>query len=270
MHPPPPSQTGSTEPQPGARCIQRLPRGRTRGPDQLAAGTSSKRTVQSGKLSGKRGCRLLITRQARCCTRPELRFLVEPPAGIEPATPPLPSMRRWFTTPCSTSRPHTVTQVSDAAEGRGVRRGEVARSAVSGKSLARSCTAVYGVSVGAILRQPRPRATGVSGALLSQDDFGSSVEQEAWGWPSRPASTLKSLMRIGSPGGTRAPACVGRRLVSAVRQEPRQAGAAFVRRPLRAEFGIGQATPRRGGLALVGWAPSVHPWIGTGSPCQLR
>jgi hypothetical protein len=31
-----------------------------------------KRTTQSGKLSGKRGCRLLITRQAECYTRPDL------------------------------------------------------------------------------------------------------------------------------------------------------------------------------------------------------
>ena len=31
--------------------------------------------------------------------------LVEPPAGIEPATSSLPSMRRWFTTLCCTSRP---------------------------------------------------------------------------------------------------------------------------------------------------------------------
>jgi hypothetical protein len=28
-------------------------------------------------------------------------FVVEPPAGIEPATPSLPSMRGWFTPPCS-------------------------------------------------------------------------------------------------------------------------------------------------------------------------
>jgi hypothetical protein len=36
---------------------------------------------------------------------------VEPPAGIEPATPSLPSMRRWFTTLCSTPRRHTTAQV---------------------------------------------------------------------------------------------------------------------------------------------------------------
>jgi hypothetical protein len=46
-------------------------------------------------------------------TRPGLAcwFGVEPPAGIEPATPSLPSMRGRFTTPCSTSRPHTSAQV---------------------------------------------------------------------------------------------------------------------------------------------------------------
>src|SRR5215218_8301662 len=37
--------------------------------------------------------------------RPLVRACVEPPAGIEPATPSLPSMRRWFTTPCDTSHP---------------------------------------------------------------------------------------------------------------------------------------------------------------------
>ena len=61
---------------------------------------------------------------------------VEPPAGIEPATPSLPSMRRWFTRPCSTSRPHTTAQVRSAVADWVVGRGEAACSAVSGKSLA--------------------------------------------------------------------------------------------------------------------------------------
>jgi hypothetical protein len=41
------------------------------------------------------------------------------------------------------------------------------------------CMAVYGTSVGAIVRQPRPQATGTSGALLSSDDYGSSVARTA-------------------------------------------------------------------------------------------
>ena len=41
------------------------------------------------------------------------------------------------------------------------------------------CMAVYGTSVGTIVRQPRPQATGTSGALLSLNDFGSSVERTA-------------------------------------------------------------------------------------------
>jgi hypothetical protein len=41
------------------------------------------------------------------------------PAGIEPATPSLPSMRGWFPTPRSTLRPHTFTEVRGAA-GEGV------------------------------------------------------------------------------------------------------------------------------------------------------
>ena len=46
-------------------------------------------------------------------------------------------MRRGFTPPCMTSRDHTTAQVRGAAEDRVARRREVARSAVSGKSLAR-------------------------------------------------------------------------------------------------------------------------------------
>jgi hypothetical protein len=39
------------------------------------------------------------------------RLVEAPPARIEPATPSLPSMRRWFTTLCSTPRRHTTAQV---------------------------------------------------------------------------------------------------------------------------------------------------------------
>jgi hypothetical protein len=62
---------------------------------------------------------------------------VEPPAGIEPATPSLPSMRGGFTTPRTTSRLHTSPQVEGTVAGCVVGRGEVARSVVSGKFLAR-------------------------------------------------------------------------------------------------------------------------------------
>ena len=46
-------------------------------PQPASAGDEpcSKRTTQSGKLSGKRGCRLLIMRQAGSCTRPGLLVL---------------------------------------------------------------------------------------------------------------------------------------------------------------------------------------------------
>jgi hypothetical protein len=63
--------------------------------------------------------------------------LVEPPAGIEPATPSLPSMRAWFTTPRMTSRAHTTGQVKGPAEGCAVGRGEAVCGVVSGKFLAR-------------------------------------------------------------------------------------------------------------------------------------
>jgi hypothetical protein len=66
-----------------------------------------------------------------------VRACVEPPAGIEPATPSVPSMRGWFTTPCSTSRAHASAQVGGPATPLLVRRGEAERGVVPGKSLAR-------------------------------------------------------------------------------------------------------------------------------------
>jgi hypothetical protein len=58
----------------------------------------------------------LSMRPAGRCTRPELLVWGGAPAGIEPATPSLPSMRRGFTTPCGTSRPHTTAQGEGATE----------------------------------------------------------------------------------------------------------------------------------------------------------
>jgi hypothetical protein len=58
-------------------------------------------------------------------------------AGIEPATPSLPSMRGRFVAPRLTSRPLANSEVNGAAEGGGVWEREVACGAVSGKSLAR-------------------------------------------------------------------------------------------------------------------------------------
>jgi hypothetical protein len=92
-----------------------------------------------------------------------------PPAGIEPATPSLPSMRQGFTTPHSASRPHTTTQVRGAAEDRVVGRREAAHSAVSGKSLARAPGwSSMGTNADANRpSSPRPQATGSSDATLS-------------------------------------------------------------------------------------------------------
>jgi hypothetical protein len=50
----------------------------------------------------------------------------------------MPSMRGEFTTPCGTVHDHTTAQVRGGAEGWVVGRREVARSAVSGISLART------------------------------------------------------------------------------------------------------------------------------------
>jgi hypothetical protein len=81
---------------------------------------------------------------------------------IEPAIPSLPSMRRGFTTPRSTTRGHTTALVRGAVKGWVMGRNEVACSAVSAKSLARTCTAVYGTSVGAASRRHRPAASTAS------------------------------------------------------------------------------------------------------------
>jgi hypothetical protein len=72
--------------------------------------------------------------------------LGEPPGGIEPPTPSLPSMRRSFTSPRGTSRDHTTAQVRGAVEGCVVGRGEVASGVVSGKSLARLSAVAWDVS----------------------------------------------------------------------------------------------------------------------------
>src|SRR5215218_11518937 len=57
---------------------------------------------------------------------------------IDAAIPSLPSMRRWFTTPCTTSPIHATEQIRDAVEPGAVRLGEGTRGLVSGKFLARS------------------------------------------------------------------------------------------------------------------------------------
>ena len=61
--------------------------------------------------------------------------------------PSLPSVRRGFTPPVSTSRDHTTAQVTGGAEDRAVGRREGTCGAVSGKSLARACTVVHGMTL---------------------------------------------------------------------------------------------------------------------------
>jgi hypothetical protein len=102
-----------------------------------AVHTDAQRTNRSGNSLASGGSRLSGMPQAS--TRPGLScwFVVEPPAGIEPATPSLPSMRGRFTTPCSTSCAHMTAQVKGAVEGCGMERREVTCSAASGKFLAR-------------------------------------------------------------------------------------------------------------------------------------
>jgi hypothetical protein len=87
---------------------------------------------------------------------------------------------RAFTTPCSTSRYHTTAQVKDPTDERGVGRRKVACSAVSGKCLARTLhRRPWAWAPAPSSRSPRPQATGTSGAVLSSDDYGSSVERAA-------------------------------------------------------------------------------------------
>jgi hypothetical protein len=127
-----------------------------------------------------RGSALWGMQQARYKTRVACHFVVELPAEIEPATPSLPSMRGWFTTPCGIPRHHATALVRAAAEGCVVGRGEVARGVVSGKFLARPGVGGMPRHLGGIVpTRPRRGATGTPGALLSSDDYGSSVERAA-------------------------------------------------------------------------------------------
>jgi hypothetical protein len=102
----------------------------------------------SGRSLANGGWRSLDMEEAGHKTRLELLLCGGAPAGIRTGDPSLPSMRRGFTTPLRTSRPHTSAQAGGAAEGRVVGRGEVMRSAVSGKSLARGATAVAMADMG--------------------------------------------------------------------------------------------------------------------------
>jgi hypothetical protein len=111
------------------------------------------------------------------------------PGGIEPPTPSLPSMRGWFTAPCSTSSPRTIAQVRDAVEGCVVGDREDTCGAVSGKPLARqSSHQLQRLILAQLATAPSRRHHGHAklaahprGALPSSDDFGSSVEREAHG-----------------------------------------------------------------------------------------
>jgi hypothetical protein len=144
---PPPRERDRSSPHPGHSASSDRGRRRTPRSDQLAPATpwsgldrqrTRRRELKSDwQLSGKRRLAALGHATGRIRTRPDLRFVVEPPAGIEPATPSLPSMRRRFTMSHATSCPHTSAQVKGAAKGWIVWRCEVTCSAASGKSLAR-------------------------------------------------------------------------------------------------------------------------------------
>jgi hypothetical protein len=91
----------------------------------------------------------------------------KPVSNFESTTPSLPSMRGRFTTPCSTSRPHTSAQVRRADEGSVVGPLEVTCSAVSGKSLARApASSATARTPPPSSRRPSVQATGTCGALL--------------------------------------------------------------------------------------------------------
>jgi hypothetical protein len=115
-------------PCPGTYLAGRSSHGRTGTPQHLAMA----RRWHAGQKAHPWRCDRPGVGPGLCCW-----FGVEPPAGIEPATPSLPSMRRRFTMSHATSRPHTSAQVKGAAEGWSMGRREAACSAVSGKFLAR-------------------------------------------------------------------------------------------------------------------------------------
>jgi hypothetical protein len=92
-------------------------------------------------------------------------------------------MRGQFTPPCSSARPYASAQVRGAGADRVVGWREVARSAVSGKSLARPTVGSSTARNAGAIGPPAfgTGATGTAGALLSSDDFGSRVERGGGG-----------------------------------------------------------------------------------------
>jgi hypothetical protein len=110
----------------GARRVLKWPR--------QAIHPCSKRTTQSGN----RGWRLLITRQAGCCTRPELLVCGGAPRRIRTGDPILTIDAPVVHEAMQPSPTHATAQVRGASEGWVVGRREVTCSAVSGKSLARA------------------------------------------------------------------------------------------------------------------------------------
>ena len=136
----PSANVGSTLRAPDALPPGSFPRGPCARLEVASEGDApdSESTNRTGKLSGKRGCRCWSRHWSNTGLGLTCGFGVEPPAGIEPATPSLPSMRGRFPTPLSTSRTHITAQVRGTVETCVVRQREVACSAVSGKSLARA------------------------------------------------------------------------------------------------------------------------------------
>jgi hypothetical protein len=114
------------------------------------------------------------TRPLTCC------YVVVELRGFEPLTPCMPSMCGGFTTPCRTSRPHTTAQVRGAVEGWVMGRREATRSAVSGKSLARTPAwpSMARAWAPSFLSLDRKRLA-PPGALLSSDEC--RVERRASG-----------------------------------------------------------------------------------------
>jgi hypothetical protein len=112
-----------------AAC-HRQPNTQVPGKSHLRPCIDSKRSNRAGKSLAHGGYRLLGMQQTGCRTRRELLVWGGTPAGIEPATPSLPSMRRWFMTPCGTARSRTTAQVRGTVEGCVVGWAEAASSRV--------------------------------------------------------------------------------------------------------------------------------------------
>ena len=157
----------------------------------------SKRSNRAGKSLASGGRRRSALRQAGCWTRPDLLVL-----GWSP--PPESNRRPHPYHRCAGSSqrragpfvPSQQRRWEGAAEGRVMEWREVARSAVSGKSLARPCQEPMARAPTPSSRQPSTTSDRHRrwSAVLPSDDCGSSVERTAKRHPFMAMGSDRGLM----------------------------------------------------------------------------